>query len=125
MARPKIKPNIDPKKLTTNPFSLNPDFFIKAHDVETSTSVIATKDISDSVITKSPSFLKSTYLAEKESFTKVYSAACHRKRIMALPPRALSLYLFITLINITLINIDVDLYEFFKLQYPNLTCCAK
>ena len=96
MARPKIKPNIDPKKLTTNPFSLNPDFIIKAHDVETSQEVIATKDLSDGIITKSPSLLKSTYLAEREQFTKVYSTACHRKRILAIPPRALSLFLFIT-----------------------------
>jgi len=96
MARPKKKPNIDASKLTTNPFALNPDFIIKAHDVETSTAIIATKDLSDGVITKSPSFLKSTFLAERDTFTKVYSASSHRKRIMSLTPRALSLFMFIT-----------------------------
>ena len=82
MARPKIKPNIDARKLTINPFSLNPDFIIKAHDVEMSTEVVATKDLSEGIITKAPSLIKSSYVAEREPFTKVYSTACHRKRIL-------------------------------------------
>jgi len=96
MARTKVKPNIDPNKLTTNPFSLNPHFIVKARGVEITHEVISKDDLLSGVTLKEPSKIRSAYLTEREQFSKVYTTACHRKRVLALPPKALSLFLFIT-----------------------------
>jgi hypothetical protein len=96
MARTAIKPNINPKLLTTNPFSLNSDFIIKTRGVETSQEIISKKDLTDGIILKKPSVVFSAFFAERETHSKLYTTSCHRKRIMALPPRAMSLFLFIT-----------------------------
>lgn len=95
MARPKLKPNIDPTQLVTNPFSLSDNFTIKARAIDTSNEIISKQDLESGVSITQKARVTSSFVAERESFTKLFINSSRRIHMMQLPPRALSLFLFI------------------------------
>lgn len=94
MARPKIKPNIDPTQLVTNPFSLQDDFIIRARGVKTSYETISKQELDNATFTQKAK-VQASYLAEREEYSKVYTHCKKREYVMSMPPRAHSLFLFI------------------------------
>lgn len=73
MARPKIKPNIDPEQLKSNPFTYSPDFVIKTRNVTSKTDFVDVNSIIDGVITSPPTPHISRFIVEDEPFCKVYA----------------------------------------------------